>query len=68
MPQVFASSFATEIQHRIGKPVIAVARHHVAGFGHVDVVGMRHQLEEFARMRLLHQLATSRRAPAAPEW
>ena len=45
-----------EIEHRVGKAVVRVPRHHVACFGHVDVVRMRHEIEKFPHMRLLHEL------------
>src|SRR5437588_11929662 len=36
------AQLADEIQHRVGEAVIAVARHHVAGSGDVDGLGVRH--------------------------
>src|SRR5437016_13499926 len=50
------AQLADEIQHRVGEAVIAVARHHVAGSRDVDGLGVRHQIEEIAHMRFVHEL------------
>jgi hypothetical protein len=56
MPQVFVSCFATKSSTASENRSLLSPGDHVARFGHVDVVGMRHEREEFAHMRLLHQL------------
>ena len=35
--------------------IVAIACHHVARIGDVDIFGMRHEVEKFLHMRLAHE-------------
>jgi len=54
--RVLAIEAAQKIEDGGGELVVAVSRDHVPGAAHVDILGVRNEIEKFARVHFVHKL------------